>query len=92
MGDLKFDEKNWSKDVLGFEDDFRKADPNKYIYTGHKVQEVRALGDFPDYSTLSGVPLPEPYPEHDITKALPRPYRPFRWAYHQTMCEYSEYV
>jgi hypothetical protein len=20
---------------------------------------------------------------------MPRPYRPFRWAYHQTMCKYS---
>ena len=87
MGDLSFDEKNWSKSVMGFEEDFRKCDPNKYVYSGHKVQEIRALGDFPDYSTLSGVPLPEPYLEHDITKALPRPYRPFRWSYHQTMCK-----
>ncbi|KAJ5665150.1 uncharacterized protein N7477_007598 [Penicillium maclennaniae] len=23
--------------------------------------------------------------DHDINKAIPRPYRPFRWAYHQTM-------
>lgn len=88
MGDLDFDEKNWTTSVLGFEEDYRKSDPNKYVYTGVKVQEVRALGDFPDYSTLSGVPLPKPYHEHDITKALPRPYRPFRWVYHQTMCEY----
>ncbi|KAL2436933.1 hypothetical protein ABEF95_015495 [Exophiala dermatitidis] len=85
LGDLEFDEKNWSKAILGFEEDFRTCDPNKYIYTGVKVQEVRALGDFPDYSVLSGVPLPTPYLEHDINKALPRPYRPFRWAYHQTM-------
>ncbi|KAI1615730.1 alpha-1,2-mannosyltransferase [Exophiala viscosa] len=85
MGDLSFDEANWSKSVLGWEEDFRKADPKKYVYTGMKVQEVRGLGDFPDYSTLSGVPMPEPYPEHDVDKALPRPYRPFRWAYHQTM-------
>lgn len=89
MGDLSFDEKTWSKSVLDFDEDFRKCDPNKYIFTGYKVQEVRALGDFPDYSTLSGVPLPEPYHEHDITKARARPYRPFRWTYHQTMCMYS---
>ena len=48
--------------------------------------EVRALGDFPDYAKLSGVPLPQPYPECNIERAIPRPYRPFRWAYHQTMC------
>jgi hypothetical protein len=80
-----FDEKTWTKSILGFEDDFRKADPDKYIYTGYKVKEIRALGDFPNYAALSGTPLPQAYPEHDINKALPRPYRPFRWAYHQTM-------
>jgi hypothetical protein len=84
-----FDEKTWTKSILGFEDDFRKADPDKYIYTGYKVKEIRALGDFPNYAALSGTPLPQAYPEHDINKALPRPYRPFRWAYHQTMCEYQ---
>ncbi|KIX92903.1 uncharacterized protein Z520_11379 [Fonsecaea multimorphosa CBS 102226] len=82
---VTFDEKNWTKSILGFGEDFRKADSNKYVYTGYKVEEIRALGDFPDYAALSGVPLPKPYHEHDINKALPRPYRPFRWAYHQTM-------
>jgi hypothetical protein len=85
VGDLGFDENNWSKSVLDFDEDYRVCDPDKYVFTGVKVQEVRGLGDFPDYSTLSGVPLPEAYPEHDINKALPRPYRPFRWTYHQTM-------
>jgi hypothetical protein len=51
------------------------------------VEEINALGDFPDYAKLSGVPLPQPYREFDIRKAKPRPYRPFRWAYHQTMCK-----
>lgn len=55
--------------------------------TGFTVQEIERLGDFPDYAALSGVPAPEPYQDFDITKAVPRPYRPFRWAYHQTMCE-----
>lgn len=87
LGNLDFDEENWSKSVMSFEEDFRTCDPSKYTFTGHSVQEIRGLGDFPDYSTLSGVPLPEPYPEHDIKTALPRPYRPFRWAYHQTMCK-----
>ncbi|KAK0283361.1 hypothetical protein LTR91_002731 [Friedmanniomyces endolithicus] len=53
--------------------------------TGFTVSEVKRLGDFPDYAALSGVPLPEPYHAFDISKALPRPYRPFRWAYYQTM-------
>lgn len=55
--------------------------------TGFSVDEIRALGDFPDYATLSDVPKPAAYEGFDIAKALPRPYRPFRWAYHQTMCE-----
>lgn len=54
--------------------------------TGFTVEEIKRLGDFPDYATLSGVPLPDEYKEFDITGAKPRPYRPFRWAYHQTMC------
>ena len=87
-----FDEKKWTKSILGFEDDYRKADPSKYIYTGYTVEEIRALGDFPDYSALSEIPLPEPYHDHDINKALPRPYRPFRWAYHQTMCKTTSIV
>ncbi|KAF8242653.1 hypothetical protein K440DRAFT_106500 [Wilcoxina mikolae CBS 423.85] len=53
--------------------------------TNRSKQEIAIYGDFPDYATLSGVPLPKPYTEFDIVKALPRPYRPFRWAYHQTM-------
>lgn len=65
------------------------CDASKSMYTPceFSVQEIEALGDFPDYATLSGVPLPQPYKEFDIKKAKPRPYRPFRWAYHQTMCE-----
>jgi len=53
--------------------------------TGFTMEEITALGQFPDYATLSGVPLPEPHPTFDINKALPRPYRPVRWPYHQTM-------
>lgn len=54
--------------------------------TNRSKEEIDSYGDFPDYAALSGVPLPRPYPEFDIAKALPRPYRPFRWVYHQTMC------
>jgi hypothetical protein len=63
-------------------------DVNNDLYTpcGFSIAEVKALGNFPDYAALSGVSLPEPYHDFNIEKALPRPYRPFRWAYHQTMC------
>lgn len=63
---------------------------NKYTPTGISVQEIRALKDFPDYTALCGLPLPQPYHGFNIDTALPRPYRPFRWPYHQTMCELSE--
>jgi hypothetical protein len=55
--------------------------------TGFTVEEIRRLGDFPDYATLSGLPLPEPHTNFDINNARHRPYRPFRWPYHQTMCK-----
>jgi hypothetical protein len=61
----------------------------RYTPTGFSVADLKALGDFPDYAALSGVPLPAPYPGFDIKRALPRPYRPFRWTYHQTMCMYT---
>ncbi|KAF8881683.1 hypothetical protein CPB84DRAFT_1838277 [Gymnopilus junonius] len=39
----------------------------------------------PDYFKLSGVPSPTPLWKFDVSKAKPRPYRPFRWEYHQNM-------
>jgi hypothetical protein len=60
----------------------------RYTPTGFTVAEIKALGDFPAYDVLSGVPLPQPYQNFDPDNALPRPYRPFRWMYHQTMCKY----
>lgn len=54
--------------------------------TGFSLEEIKRLGDFPDYAALSGVPLPERYEGFDIAKAKARPFRPLRWAYHQTMC------
>ncbi len=66
---------------------FDQLHPKAISPTGITVEEIKALGDFPDYATLSGVPLPLPYKEFEISKALPRPYRPIRWAYHQTMCK-----
>lgn len=53
--------------------------------TTRSQEEIKSFGDFPDYATLSGVRLPNVYLEFNIEKALPRPHRPFRWAYHQTM-------
>ena len=54
--------------------------------TGFSTQDIRALGRFPDYSALTGVRYPQPYgPHFDINKAVFRPFRPFRWNYHQTM-------
>lgn len=60
--------------------------PSTYTPTGFSLAEVEALGDFPDYAELSGVPLPTAYEDCVVEKALPRPYRPFRWLYRQTMC------
>ncbi|RMD43609.1 hypothetical protein DV735_g1550, partial [Chaetothyriales sp. CBS 134920] len=74
-----------SANLIGFEQDFRHCDPSKYVASGFSVAEIKSLGDFPDYPTLSGVPPPAEYREFDIDKALPRPYRPFRWPFHQTM-------
>jgi hypothetical protein len=77
---------NWSNNMVPIETSYTDAEDSMYMPCGFSVKEIKALGDFPDYSRLSGVPLPTPYTNFDIHKALPRPYRPFRWAYHQTMC------
>lgn len=74
------------KNILPMDQDYRTAPDHLYTPMGFSIKEVRALGDFPDYAALTDVPLPEPYKEFDIDRALPRPYRPFRWNYHQTMC------
>ncbi|KAL8899947.1 MAG: hypothetical protein Q9207_005937 [Kuettlingeria erythrocarpa] len=73
--------------LLPFTADYRTcAEPvSTYTPMGISLSEVQTLGDFPDYAELSGIPLPGPYREFKVETALPRPYRPFRWAYHQTM-------
>jgi hypothetical protein len=76
---------DWSRNMVPMETSYLDAEDSMYTPCGLSIREIKALGDFPDYSTLSGVPLPKPYINFDIKKALPRPYRPFRWAYHQTM-------
>ncbi|RDW84968.1 hypothetical protein BP6252_02558 [Coleophoma cylindrospora] len=74
------------KDSLPFAQSFAlQNDTPKYTPTGFSTAEVKAMGDFPEYDVLSGVPLPKEYKEFNPATALPRPYRPFRWAYHQTM-------
>jgi hypothetical protein len=81
----KVSEDEVKENILPMTANYRTS-KNKYTPTGFSVEEIRAMGDFPNYAELSGVPLPQPYAEFNIDKALPRPYRPFRWAYHQTMC------
>lgn len=75
--------------LLRMDEDYRSPEAEgKYSYSGFSVCEIRALGEFPDYAALSGVSLPrECDAEFDIDRALPRPYRPLRWGYHQTMCK-----
>lgn len=79
---------DWMKNMLPLQVSYLDADESMYTPCEFSVKEIKALGDFPDYATLSGVPLPKPYAEFNIDNAMPRPYRPFRWAYHQTMCRW----
>ncbi|KJR84142.1 uncharacterized protein SPSK_09114 [Sporothrix schenckii 1099-18] len=55
--------------------------------TGIRLCELRRLvGSFPDYAVLSGVPHPQPCPAgFTLETARFRPFRPFRWRYHQHM-------
>ncbi|KAH7126090.1 hypothetical protein EDB81DRAFT_730457 [Dactylonectria macrodidyma] len=71
--------------ILKLDADYRLANPSNYVYSGFSIGDIRALGILPDYAMLSGVPLPSPVKNFNIENALARPYRPFRWAYHQTM-------
>ena len=84
---LPVDQVEFRKGLIPFTADFRECGPSTYTPMEISMEEIQALGNFPDYAKLSGVPLPRPYKEFVIEKALPRPYRPFRWAYHQTMCK-----
>ena len=88
FGDLKYDEVFNSQNQIPFNQDYCECSDAKYTAGGFSIKEINALGPFPDYAELSDVPAPAPYTAFDIETALPRPYRPFRWAYHQTMCTY----
>ena len=83
---LNVNDAEFRKGLISFTANYNECIPSTYTPTEVSIEEIKALGDFPDYAKLSGVPLPEAYKEFNIEKALPRPYRPFRWAYHQTMC------
>ncbi|CAF9925635.1 hypothetical protein IMSHALPRED_006736 [Imshaugia aleurites] len=85
IGALEINREAFTKNVIPFEADYRKCGPSTYTPMEISMAEIEALGDFPDYSKLTGVPLPEAYKEFEIEKAQARPYRPFRWPYHQTM-------
>lgn len=80
------DEGEFKKGIIPLAADYRDCAASAYTPTEISIGEVKALGDFPNYAALSGVSLPVAYKEFKIEGAIPRPYRPFRWAYHQTMC------
>ena len=83
---LRVDGVGLRKSLMPFNADYRECGPSTYTVMGVSMEEIKELGDFPDYAALSEVPLPKPYTNFEIDKARSRPYRPFRWAYHQNMC------
>lgn len=64
---------------------FLPSNSKRIAHILERLREKLYDARFPDYFKLSGVPLPEPLEDFDVDKAKPRPYRPFRWPYHQTM-------
>ncbi|SLM34138.1 alpha--mannosyltransferase [Lasallia pustulata] len=82
---LEVSQVEFKKNIIPWAANYQECGPSTYTPMEISIEEVKALADFPDYAELSGVPLPEEYEEFDMEKAKPRPYRPFRWAYHQTM-------
>lgn len=74
-----------SSRLLRMNEDYDAVAQDRTLFSGFSVSDVVALGVFPDYATLSEVPLPEPLNDFDINTAQGRPYRPLRWPYHQTM-------
>jgi hypothetical protein len=75
-----------AKDALPMNVSYMETRSTKYTPTGFSTDEIKALGDFPAYDILTGVPNPAPYKAFNHLTALARPYRPLRWNYHQTMC------
>ena len=83
-------ENEFYKSLIPFTSSYWECGPSTFTPTGISIAEVKALGDFPDYAVLADVPLPNVYEGFKLDQAIARPYRPFRWAYHQTMCMSSE--
>ncbi|GAW13954.1 hypothetical protein ANO14919_033460 [Xylariales sp. No.14919] len=71
LGNLSFTQTTFERSLLRLEEDYNYADDSNFVYSGFSVREIKVLGDFPDYSTLSGVPMPNPYLDFDIDKARP---------------------
>ncbi|KAG2149345.1 hypothetical protein DEU56DRAFT_909035 [Suillus clintonianus] len=57
---------------------------NFWKFLRQKAAFVAGRG-LPDFAQLTGFPHPNPVYGFSIAHARPRPYRPFRWEYHQTM-------
>lgn len=85
-------EEVFMKNLMPFEKDWQTCSGDAYSPTGVTVEEIRTLGDFPDYEALSGVLAPTAYEGFEIENAVARPYRPFRWKYHQTMCKSFDHL
>ncbi|KAH8162023.1 hypothetical protein CIB48_g6227 [Xylaria polymorpha] len=68
---LTFTQEIFERSLLRLDEDYNDADDSKYVYSGFSIREIKVLGDFPDYSTLSDVPMPNPYLDFDIDKAKP---------------------
>jgi hypothetical protein len=81
-------ERTRARKPIPIDKSFREIDHGCVSPTGFTVSEILQIGDFPDYAALSGFPLPEPAMNFDIETAKSRPFRPFRWPYHQTMGEH----
>lgn len=82
----RYNDLDFRKSIIPFTANYRECGLSTYTPMGFSIEEIRALGDFPDYAELSGVQLPVSYKSFKIETACARPYRPFRWPYHQTMC------
>ncbi|KAF9228671.1 hypothetical protein BS17DRAFT_812638 [Gyrodon lividus] len=61
--------------------DAKRALSRLYQWLG----QVLCRKGLPNYTKLTGFPDPKPVYDFDIDSAKPRPYRPFRWEYHQNM-------
>ena len=62
------------------------ASPHNFWRFLQQKSALLAGRGLPDYAQLTGFPHPKSIPGFNIAHARPRPYRPFRWEYHQNMC------